>query len=108
MICVTLGTGVGGGIIINKKIYRGNTGTAGEIGHITIEPNGNKCNCGNKGCWEQYASAKSLARRTEIVAKQNPSSKLNDVIASYKKASGHTCFERVPAGPLPSAGRYPC
>ena len=62
MICVTLGTGVGGGIIINRKIYRGNTGTAGEIGHITIEPNGNKCNCGNRGCAETYIGVKHVVR----------------------------------------------
>ena len=64
MICVTLGTGVGGGIIINKKLFRGNNGTAGEIGHITIEPNGRKCNCGNNGCAETYIGAKHIVKET--------------------------------------------
>ncbi|MDD5102669.1 MAG: ROK family protein, partial [Endomicrobiaceae bacterium] len=63
MICVTLGTGVGGGIIVDKKLYRGNTGTAGEIGHMTLEINGNKCNCGNFGCAETYIGAKYLVKQ---------------------------------------------
>ncbi|GAB1401679.1 glucokinase [Elusimicrobiota bacterium] len=63
IICVTLGTGVGGGMILNKKLYTGASGTAGEIGHITVDPDGNKCNCGNKGCAETYIGAKYLVRR---------------------------------------------
>ncbi|MDD5020815.1 MAG: ROK family protein [Endomicrobiaceae bacterium] len=63
IVCVTLGTGVGGGMILNKKLYTGTSGTAGEIGHITVEPNGNKCNCGNKGCAETYIGAKYLVKR---------------------------------------------
>ena len=62
MVCVTLGTGVGGGIIINKKLFRGNSGTAGEIGHITIVPDGNKCNCGNTGCAETYIGVRHVVR----------------------------------------------
>jgi len=73
MVCVTLGTGVGGGIIINKKLYVGNTGTAGEIGHITVEPNGNKCNCGNTGCAETYIGARYLVKRAFELMKKNKS-----------------------------------
>ena len=73
MVCVTLGTGVGGGIIINKKIYRGNTGTAGEIGHITIEPNGNKCNCGNNGCAETYIGVRHVVRDAINLLKEKKS-----------------------------------
>jgi len=70
MVCVALGTGVGGGIIINKKLYRGATGTAGEIGHITVESNGNKCNCGNNGCIETYIGVKHLVQSaTELMKK---------------------------------------
>ena len=64
MICVTLGTGVGGGIIINKKLFRGNSGTAGEIGHITVEPDGRKCNCGNYGCAETYIGVRHIVKET--------------------------------------------
>lgn len=61
LICVTLGTGVGGGLIFNKKLYRGATCTAGEIGHMTIEPLGQKCKCGSRGCAEAYVGAKYIS-----------------------------------------------
>ncbi len=59
---LTLGTGVGGGIVLNKEIWRGEYGMAGELGHITIYPDGHPCNCGNRGCLEQYASATGIVR----------------------------------------------
>ena len=63
MIMVTLGTGVGGGIIINEKILTGSHGAGGELGHACIKPEETiACNCGNKGCLEQYASATGIAR----------------------------------------------
>lgn len=61
-IMITLGTGVGGGIIIDGNLYRGATGTAGEIGHITVNPKGPKCSCGNYGCLETYTGAKGILR----------------------------------------------
>lgn len=61
-ILVTLGTGVGGGLIINGKPLRGIDGTAGEIGHICVEPLGHPCGCGSRGCVEQYASATAIVR----------------------------------------------
>jgi len=64
MLAYTLGTGVGGGIIIDGKLIRGSTDGAGELGHITILPEGDLCSCGNRGCLEAYASATSLVRRT--------------------------------------------
>ncbi len=59
---ITLGTGVGGGIVLHDRAWHGMTGMAGELGHITIDPNGHKCNCGNYGCIEQYASATAIVR----------------------------------------------
>ena len=73
MICVTLGTGVGGGIIINKKLFRGNNGTAGEIGHITVIPDGRKCNCGNYGCAETYIGVRHIVKETIDLLKTNKS-----------------------------------
>jgi glucokinase len=69
-IYVTLSTGIGGGIMIDGRIYTGANGTAGEIGHMTIDPQGPPCNCGNIGCWEQLGSGTALAReaRSEILA----------------------------------------
>lgn len=75
-ICVTLGTGVGGGIIINGKILRGIDGTAGEIGHICVEPLGEPCGCGSRGCVEQYSSATAVVRLTRELENQYPKSVL--------------------------------
>ncbi len=59
---VTLGTGIGGGIVLDGKIWHGMNGMAGEFGHVTVEPEGHACGCGNRGCAEQYASASSIMR----------------------------------------------
>jgi len=64
-IYITISTGIGGGIVIDGEIYAGSLGTAGEIGHMTIDTNGPKCNCGNTGCWETLASGTALAREAK-------------------------------------------
>jgi glucokinase len=64
-ICITLGTGVGGGLIINGAAFSGADGTAGEIGHLNVEPDGYPCGCGSRGCLEQYASATAVVRMAE-------------------------------------------
>ncbi len=61
-VCITLGTGIGGGIIIDGEIYRGSFYAGAEIGHFTIDYNGRKCRCGGTGCWEMYASATAMIR----------------------------------------------
>jgi glucokinase len=62
MVMVTLGTGIGGGIVADGRIYRGANGFAGEVGHMVIDPNGPPCPCGHRGCWERYASGSGLGR----------------------------------------------
>jgi glucokinase len=76
-ICVTLGTGVGGGIIIDGKLLRGVDGTAGEIGHIAVEPEGHPCGCGSKGCVEQYSSAIAIKRLVSEFLSRFPDSALS-------------------------------
>lgn len=66
-MCVTLGTGIGGGFVFNGQRYRGAHGGAAEIGHILVDPNGPLCGCGRRGCWEQYASGLALTRRASEV-----------------------------------------
>lgn len=61
-VIITLGTGIGAGIICNGRIYRGFNGAAGEVGHMVIQQDGIQCNCGRRGCWEMYASASGLVR----------------------------------------------
>ena len=70
LLLVTVGTGVGGGIVLNGELHRGAFGVAAEIGHIRIVPDGRLCGCGNKGCWEQYASGTALVRDTREQAAQ--------------------------------------
>ena len=62
MIFITLGTGVGGGIVLNNKIWHGADGMAGELGHMTLVPDGRKCGCGNTGCLEMYASSRGIVQ----------------------------------------------
>jgi glucokinase len=74
MAVLTLGTGIGGGIVLGARIWHGMNGMAGEFGHVTLEPGGHLCGCGNRGCSEQYASASALLRmaREAIAAGQSP------------------------------------
>jgi len=74
------GTGVGGGIIMNNQIYRGISGGAGEVGHISINYDGLLCNCGTKGCVEAYVGQKYLSKRTIEKLKSNPSSKILELV----------------------------
>ncbi len=73
VVCLTLGTGIGGSIILGGEVYRGNSGIAGEFGHQSIVPGGHRCACGNRGCWEQYASGNALGRDgAELVRSKSP------------------------------------
>jgi glucokinase len=65
-IYITISTGIGGGIVIDGKIYTGAIGIAGEVGHMTIDDNGPVCNCGNRGCWETLASGTALSRQAKL------------------------------------------
>ncbi|MBK8945904.1 MAG: ROK family protein [Ignavibacteriae bacterium] len=75
-IMITLGTGVGGGIIINNKLFRGDTGGAGEIGHVTIDHNGVKCNCGSIGCLEAYLGNNYFIKDVKEKLNANKDSKI--------------------------------
>ncbi|MGV1036517.1 MAG: ROK family glucokinase [Candidatus Nanopelagicales bacterium] len=68
VVCVTVGTGIGGGLILGGELYRGAHGIAAEFGHLGVEPGGRLCGCGNRGCWEQYASGNALVRDARLLA----------------------------------------
>ena len=73
VLCVTLGTGIGGALVIDQRVYRGANGMAGEFGHMQVVPDGHRCECGNRGCWEQYASGNALVRDArELVRNASP------------------------------------
>ena len=79
-IMVTLGTGVGGGVIYQKKLFRGDFGGAGEIGHATIDINGPKCKCGSFGCLETYLGNNFIIKKVKEELKNNPNSKILELI----------------------------
>jgi glucokinase len=89
---VTLGTGVGGGIVIGGEIFRGANGMAGEVGHVTIEPEGHPCGCGNIGCVEQYASAKAVVRMAREAIARNGASGLARAANSDAEFSAQSIY----------------
>jgi glucokinase len=72
VVMITLGTGIGGGIVIDGRLQRGAHGVAGEWGHMRVVPDGRLCACGNRGCWEQYASGNALGHTAREVAVSSP------------------------------------
>jgi glucokinase len=72
VVMVTIGTGIGTGIVIDGMIYRGNWGIGGEAGHYRVVPDGRLCHCGNRGCWEQYASGYALVAEARLLARESP------------------------------------
>lgn len=97
-VFVTLGTGVGGGIVLNKKIYRGFNGAGGEIGHFTLVHEGEPCTCGNPGCWEAYASVTALIRQTTAAIEQEPDGLMAQKAKEHGSVSGRTSFEAAKEG----------
>jgi glucokinase len=71
-VILTIGTGIGGGIVLGGRLLRGRFGVAAEIGHINIVPDGRRCGCGLEGCWEQYASGRALVQEAQELAKASP------------------------------------
>jgi glucokinase len=67
LVLLTLGTGIGGGIIVNGRVLHGHLGMAGELGHLTVVPNGNPCGCGNRGCVEKHASATAIVAMARLI-----------------------------------------
>ncbi len=77
-VCVTLGTGIGGGFVLDGRPYRGAHGGAAEIGHMIVDPDGPMCGCGRRGCWEQYASGLALERMALVELSAHPESVLHN------------------------------
>ncbi len=93
IVTVTLGTGIGGGIIVDGKLLHGKENHAGEIGHMVIDVHGKRCGCGRVGCWETMASTRALTQEVEHQAQYAPNSRLGKLIAANGgKANGKTLF----------------
>lgn len=100
-IAVTLGTGVGSGVIINGKIVAGVNNAGGECGHSVIVVDGEPCTCGRKGCWEAYASATALINQTKAAMEKYPDSVMHELVkANGGKVDGRTAFDAMRRGDI--------
>jgi len=81
VICITVGTGIGGGVIINKNIWRGSSFSGGEIGHIPVDINGRECHCGNRGCMEAYCSSEAILNRARQKLKNGMTEIIDEILA---------------------------
>ena len=98
-IAVTLGTGVGGGVIIGGKIYSGSNFAGAELGHVVINMDGEICTCGRQGCWEAYASATALIRQSKQAMIRYPKTKMWELCGNrIANVSGKTAFDAMRAG----------
>lgn len=91
-IIITLGTGIGGGVVLEGKLLTGFTGAASEPGHTVLVADGAPCTCGRRGCWEAYASATALIRMTKAAMAQHPDSALHKIAAKSGGVDGRTAF----------------
>lgn len=106
MLYITVSTGIGGGIIVDRKLYGGARGSAGEIGHTVIDPAGPICPCGNNGCLEVLASGTAIARRAESVETRGASPTLTRIKEQEGPLTARLVAEAARAGDLESAGIY--
>lgn len=97
-VMITLGTGIGSGIILNNRIYSGANGSAGELGHLSLFPDGIPCSCNRRGCFELYASATALIEQTKLVMKKNKKSKLWSFAKTLDDVTGKTAFDAMRVG----------
>ncbi len=99
---VTLGTGVGGGLVLNGKVHHGMTGMAAELGHATIYPDGRQCKCGNRGCLEEYASATAVTRMAVEAAASGNAPELARAMGASKDITAHQVYQLALRGDGPA------
>lgn len=97
-ICITLGTGVGGGAIVDGKIFSGHNFAGGEFGHTVIVADGEPCTCGRRGCWEAYSSATALIRQTKAAMDAHKDSVMWELSDNGMHVNGRTAFDAMRAG----------
>ncbi len=101
-VMITLGTGVGGGIIDSGKVFKGFNSAAGELGHIVIQVDGRPCSCGRRGCWEAYSSATGLINMTKDKLEEcktaGRETVMTEIVAQIGKVNGRTAFDGMRKG----------
>jgi glucokinase len=102
MIMLTLGTGVGGGIVLGGKIWHGMTGMAGEPGHINVEPDGHPCNCGSRGCLEQLASATAVRRMAAEAVQTGKATHMAQAMKASPEFSSKAIYDLAMQGDAPA------
>jgi glucokinase len=108
MAMITLGTGIGGAIILDGKIYYGMNGMAGEFGHVTVEPNGVPCGCGNHGCAERYASATALVRMAREAIESGKAPGLAKAASSDPEFSARSLYNLALQGDVDAKRIFQC
>ncbi|MDT7552491.1 MAG: glucokinase [Pseudonocardiales bacterium] len=106
MVLVTVGTGIGGGLVLDGGIYRGPTGMGAELGHIILNPDGPRCGCGNRGCFEAYASGTALNRMAREAAAEHPDGLIARLGAAEGEVTGHTVRRAVERGDATAADLF--
>jgi len=113
LVCLTLGTGIGSGIILEGKLLRGASGAAGEAGHMVVEADGERCGCGARGCLEAYSSATAILRdaraalaRGEVTSLREPFRARPEALTARDVTDAARAGDRVARGILERAGRY--
>src|SRR6266571_907370 len=98
MVLLTVGTGVGGGLVLGGHVYRGKTGTAFEVGHMVVDPDGATCGCGKAGCLEAMASGTALGRMGREAAEADPDGRLAQLAGGAEHVTGMTAFQAAREG----------
>lgn len=97
-VLITLGTGIGGGVVIRDDLLRGFNGAGGELGHVTLVHDGLLCTCGKKGCWETYGSVTALISQTKKAMEENPDSLMHEIAEEYGSVNGRVAFDAAKKG----------
>lgn len=108
VMLITIGTGIGAGVVINGQVYRGRWGMAGEPGHYRVVPDGRLCGCGNRGCWEQYASGSALVAEAREFARRSPGAAVRLLQLAGGKPEGITGPEVMTAAREGDAAALRC
>jgi glucokinase len=106
MCMLTLGTGVGGGLVMHGQIWHGMTGMAGELGHINVEPEGHPCNCGSRGCLEQYASATAIKRMAQEAIAAGQAPQMAHAMKEDVEFTSKVIFDLAMQGDAPARGIF--
>jgi glucokinase len=98
LVLVAVGTGIGGGLVLDGAVYRGTAGLGGEVGHMIVAPDGDPCDCGNRGCLEAMASGSALGRAARAAAARDPGGRLATLAGGPQRVTGEIVFQAAKEG----------